>query len=160
QVIFGLDVRRFHERGLARVDDDQLGALTEALLHPRREYRVTFGRVRADDDDDVGLHHRIEVLRAGRLADGVLQAVPGRRVAHASAGVDVIVAERRADHLLNQERLLVRAPRRGDAADRVSPVLRLDALELARCVVDRLVPAHLLPWLVDRLADHRRGDAV
>ena len=89
-----------------------------------------------------------------------LQAVAGRRVADARAGVDVVVAERGAHQLLHQVGFFVGAARRGDAADRVAAVLRLDALELAGGVVDRLVPAHFLPRVGDLLADHRLGDAV
>ena len=154
-----LDVRRLDQRDLARVDDDQLRALTQTLLHAGGEHRVAFGRVRANDDDHVGLHHRIEVLRARGFADGVLQAVAGRRMADARAGIHVVVAERRAHELLHEERLFVRAARRRDAADRVAAVLRLDALELARRVADGHFPGDLLPRIVDRLADHRRGDA-
>ena len=55
QVVLGLDVRRAHQVDAARVDDDQLRALAQPLLHPRREHRVAVGRVGADDQDDVGL---------------------------------------------------------------------------------------------------------
>jgi hypothetical protein len=63
----------------------------------------------------------------------VLQAIAGGRVADAGAGVDVVVAEGGADHLLHDEDLFVGAARRGDAADR-APCrdLRLDA-PAARC---------------------------
>ena len=145
---------------LARIDDDEPGALPQPPLQLRGEHRMAFGRVRADDDDDVRLHHGVEGLRAGRLANRALQPVAGRRVADARAGVDVVVAERGAHELLHEERLLVRAARGRDAADRVAAVLRLDAPELARRVADRLVPADLLPRIVDRRADHRRRDAV
>ena len=53
------------------------------------------GRIGADDNDDVGVLDRIEVLRAGRGAVGLGQAIAGRRMADARAGIDVVVAERR-----------------------------------------------------------------
>ena len=143
QVIVRLDVRRLHDARRARIDDDQLRALAQAPLHLRGEHRMALGRIRADDHDDVRLHDGVEFLRAGRLAERVLQAVARGRVAHARAGIDVVVAERRAHQLLHEEGLLVRAARRGDAADRILAVLRLDALELAGGVVDRLVPGRL-----------------
>ena len=31
------------------------------------------GRIAADDQDDVGLFHQVEVLRAGRCAEGLAQ---------------------------------------------------------------------------------------
>ena len=67
---------------------------------------MTVGRVGADDDDHVRLHDRIERLRAGGFADRVLQAIAGRRMADARAGVDVVVAEGGAHELLDEERLL------------------------------------------------------
>jgi hypothetical protein len=73
--------------------DDQPRALAQAALHARGEHRVAVGRVGADHHDTSALSHRIEVLRAGRLAERLLQAVAGRRVADARAGVDVVVAE-------------------------------------------------------------------
>src|SRR5205085_1597572 len=99
-------------------------------------------------------------LRAGRGAVGLAEAVASRRVADAGTGVDVVVAEGRAHQLLHEVGLLVGAARGGDAADRIAAVLRLQALELGGRVRDRGVPRDLLPRLVDRGADHRRGDAV
>ena len=55
QVIVGLDVRRAHEIDAARIDDDQLRAGAQPLLHPRGEDRMRVGRIGADHQDDVGL---------------------------------------------------------------------------------------------------------
>ena len=60
---------------------------------------------------DIGLHDGRERLRTGRLAQRVLQAVAGRGMTHARAGVDVVVAERRAHQLLDEIRLFVGAAR-------------------------------------------------
>ena len=95
----------------------------QPLLHPRREHRVGVGRVGADDHDDVGLVDGLEVLGAGRRAERLLEPVAGGRVADPGAGVDVVVAERRAHHLLDDVDLFVGAARRGDAADRADAVL-------------------------------------
>ena len=51
-------------------------------------------------------------------------------MANARAGVDIIVAEAGADELLHQIGFFVGAARRGDAADGVAAIFRLDALEL------------------------------
>ena len=88
------------------------------------------GRIGADDHDDVGVLDGVEVLRAGRRAVGLAEAIAGRRMADARAGIDVVVAEAGADELLHQERLFIGAARRGDAADGILAVLGLDALEL------------------------------
>ena len=159
-------VRRFHMRhahhvGLARIDHDHLrAAFTDAPLHARSEHRMRIGRVGADDQHHVGFPNRVEILRAGGRAERRLQAIARRRMADARAGVDIVVAEGRADHLLHHEGLFVGAARRGDAADRALAVFRLDALELGRRVLDRLVPGHFAPRVLDRGADHRLGDAL
>src|SRR5262249_37666050 len=52
------------------------------------------------------------------------------------------------------------AARGGDAADRVAPVLGLDAFQLARGVADGFVPAHFLPGVGDLGADHGFHDPI
>ncbi len=99
------------------------------------------GRIGADDDDDIGVLDGIEVLRAGGGAIGLAEAIAGRRMADAGAGVDVVVAEAGADQLLHQEGFFIGAARRGDAADGILAVLGLDALELGGGVADGLFPA-------------------
>ncbi len=160
QVLGGLDVRRLHEVDRARVDDDELRALAQAALELRAEHRVAVGRVRADHDDHVRLLHRGEGLGAGGFAERVLEAVAGRRMADAGAGVDVVGQERSAHQLLDEVGLLVGAARGGDAAHRVAAVLLLDAAELARRVLEGLFPAHFAPGIRDARADHRLRDAV
>ena len=132
-----------------------LRALAQPLLHPRREDRVPVGRVGADHHDDVGLGHRLEVLRTCRLAEGLLEPVARGRVADPGARVDVVVAERGADHLLDDVDLFVRAARRGDRADRTRAVPLPDLQHPAGDGADRLVPVDLAPRVGDLLADHR-----
>src|SRR6185312_5411310 len=86
--------------------------------------------------------------------DRALQAVTGRGVAHPGTGIDVIVAEGYPHHLLHEESLLVGAARRGDPADGVAAIFRLDAPDLAGCVTDRLLPRDLPPFVADGLAEH------
>ncbi|MCY1199487.1 hypothetical protein D9M72_108910 [compost metagenome] len=160
QVEVGLDVRRTDEFDAARVDHDQAGALAQAALQARGEHRVAAAGVGSHDDHHVGVHDRIERLRAGGFAQRLLQAVAGGRMADPRAGVDVVRAERRAHQFLHQPGLFVGAARRGDAADRVAAVPALDAAELGGRVVDRLVPGHFLPGIGDALADHRFEHAL
>ena len=102
----------------------------------------------------------LEILRAGRGAEGLRQAEAGRRVANARASVDVVVAEPGANHLLNQEHFLVGAARGADRANRVAPVLRLNAPEFVRRISDRVVPGDFAPRILDPLADHGLENAV
>ena len=103
---------------------------------------------------------RVEILRAGRGAVGLAEAVAGRRMADARAGVDVVVEEALAHQLLDEIGLLVGAARRGDAADGAAAVLVLDAAEFVGVWVKRLLPRHFAPRIGDLLADHRVEDAV
>ena len=149
-----------HQVDPARIDDDQPRALAQAPLHLRSEHRMRVGRIGADDHDHVGVLHRIEILRAGRSAERGLEAVAGGRMADARAGIHVVIAECGADHLLHQVGLFVGAARRSDAADRIAPVLRLDALELAGGVADGFFPGHFAPRIGDLGADHGLQNAI
>ena len=114
---------------------DTITRAAQPALQARGEHRMRLARIGADHHDHVGQRDRLEGLRAGRGAVGLPEAVAGGRVADARAGVDVVVAERRAHHLLHQERLLVGAARRGDAADREADGERRDAnAEVLPCV--------------------------
>ena len=155
EVVRGLDVRAADEVDAARVGHDEPGPLAQPPLHPRGEDRVRVGRVGADQQDHVGLVDRLEVLGAGGGAEGLLEAVARGGVAHPRAGVDVVVAERRPDHLLDDVDLLVGAPARRDAADRAHAVLVLEGLESGGDLLDRLLPRDRAPLVVDRVADHR-----
>ncbi len=160
QVMARLDVRHAHEIDAARVDHDEPRAGAQPPLHLRGEDGVRVGRVGADHHHHVRVVDGVEVLGAGRRAEGGLEAVAGRRVAHARARVDVVAAEGGAHHLLDEERLLVRAARRGDAAEGSRPVRAADALELGGGVADGLVPRHLAPRVGDPGPDHRLEDAI
>ena len=105
------------------------------------------GRIGADHHDHVGVLDRVEILRAGRGAEGGGEAIAGRRVADAGAGVDIVVAEAGADQLLHQVGFFIGAAGRGDAADGVAAIFGLDALELRRGEIDRLVPGHFAPGI-------------
>ena len=160
EMIVGLDVRLL-TRSMRR------GSMTMRRAPARRRFfmrdaknRMRVGRIGADDDHDIRLVDRLEILRARRGAEGLRQAEAGRRVADARAGVDVVVAEAGANHLLDQEHFLVGAARGADRADRVAPVLRLDAPEFVRRISDRVVPGDFAPRILDPLADHRLENAV
>jgi hypothetical protein len=140
QMLCRLDVRATHQVDPAGVDHDQCGALAQTLLEPGAEDRVPVGGVGPDQQDQVGGLDRLEVLGAGRGAEGLAQPVTGRGVAHPRAGVDVVVAECRPDHLLHHEDLFVGAARRGDPTDGPHPVLGLDRAKAGSGVADRALP--------------------
>ena len=93
----------------ARVHHDQLGAALRRLLEEGRGDRVVFGRVRADDDDHVGIGRRGERRRHRARADPLHQRRDRRGVAEPRAVVDIVAAEAGAHQLLEQIGLLVRA---------------------------------------------------
>ena len=152
-----LDVRGLHEIDPARIEHDDLRALAQPFLHPAAEHRMRVRRVGADQQNDVGLLHRLEVLRARRGAEGGLQSVAGRRMADPGAGIDIVGAEGRPDHLLDDIDFLVGAARGGNAADGALAVFCLHILQPAGGEGDRLVPGDLAPGIGDRVADHRLG---
>ena len=160
QVERGLDVWRAHDIRPARVDHDQPGALAQPLFEARANDRVAIGWVRADDQDHIGLLDGIEILCARGCTESGTETIAGRRMADARAGIDVVVAEGGADHFLDEEGFLVRAARRGKAANGIAAVLGLDALEFGGRIADGFLPAHLAPGLLDGAADHRLEDAV
>ena len=49
-------------------------------------------------------------------------------MADARAGIDVVVAERGADHLLDEPNFFIRAARRRDPADRIGSIAFLNRL--------------------------------
>ena len=78
-------------RGPPGIDDDDLGAAPRARVeHAAEEDRVAPGRVRADEDDEVGL---IEILvAAGHRVGSESAPVPGDRRRHAQPRIGVDVA--------------------------------------------------------------------
>ncbi len=154
-----------HMRGLNQVDgpgihDDQASALAQPPLHDGGKHRMGLGGVGADDHDDIGLQHRIKVLGASGLTQGGFQSVARGRVADSRAGVHVVVARCGADELLHHINLFVGAARRGDPADGLAPVARLNPLQALRGGADGFIPTHRTPFVVDAVAHQGRRDAV
>jgi hypothetical protein len=116
QVMRRLDMRRTNEIDPARIDHDQSCTLAQPPLESRCKDGVCVGRVRPDHQHDIGMLDAIEILRAGARPEGCLQPVAGRRVAHTGAGIDVVAAKDGADHLLDEEGLLIGAAAGRDAA--------------------------------------------
>ena len=137
-----------------------LAPFAKPFLQPRSEHRMPVGRVGADHDHHIGMFDRIEILRAGRSAEGLAETVTGRRVTDSRAGVGVVVAENRPRQLLHQEGFLIGTARRGDHADGVLAVCLLQPAHPGRREAHRFFPRHLAPRLVDGLADHRIENAV
>ena len=65
QVIVRLHVRRAHDADFARIDDDEMRTLPQPLLHLRGKDRMTLGRIRPDEENDIRLHDGRERLRTG-----------------------------------------------------------------------------------------------
>ena len=104
-------MRRAHKVDASRIDDDDLCTLANRLLHLRGEDGVPVGRVGANQQDYVGLFNAVEGLRTRGGAECLLQAVTGRRVADARAGIDIVIVEAGADELLYDVDFLDRATR-------------------------------------------------
>ena len=72
---------------------------------------MRIGGVRADDQNDIGLHHAVKILRACRGAISLFQAIAGGRVANARAGIDVVVGKGGAHQFLHHPDFLCGAAR-------------------------------------------------
>ena len=118
------------------------------------------GRIRTDHHDDVGLLHGLEVLGAGTGSERLLQAVSSWRVAHACAGIDVVGAEGRPDHLLHHVDLFIGAAGGRDASDGVDAIGSLNTLQFRCGETNRLVPGDDLPFVVNGLSNHRFENTV
>ena len=140
KVMGGADVRAVHHFGAARVDDDQLRPFAQALFQARRKDRVARGGVGPDHDGHIGMFHRIKVLRAGRGAQSLAQAIAGGRMADPRAGVSVVVQEHTARQFLHQIGFFIGAARRGDHTHGLLSVFGNDALHAVRGKFHRLGP--------------------
>src|SRR2546429_1364733 len=153
-----VDVGPRGQLGLARVGHDEGRAPLVGALDRRPEDGVGLRRVRPRDEDDVrrvlDLAHRAR--RRGRVQRPLHRRHRGG-VAQARAVVDVVGAERSAEHPHDEVVLLVRAFGRGKARERVAAALALDAHQLLHRELHRLVPGSLAERLVP---GRRRGHAV
>ena len=125
------------------------GAAFGRLLEEGRGDRVVLGRLRADDDDDVGVLRGGERRRHRARADPFHQRRDRRGVAQPRAMVDIVAAEAGAHQLLEQVGLLVRALGRAEPGQRAPAVAVADAHQARGGAVERLVPG--------RLAEMRKG---
>ena len=78
---------------------------------------MVFRGVGADDHDDVGVLHLIEGRGHRARADALDERGNGRCVTEAGAVIDVVVAEARADQLLKEIGLFIRAFGRAESRD-------------------------------------------
>ena len=109
QMMRGLHMGHTNEIDPPRINDDEFGALAQTALHSGGKHRMGIGGIGADDYEDVGFVDALEILGPGRGSQGRLETITCRRMADPGAGVDVVVVERRTDHLLDYEHLFIGA---------------------------------------------------
>jgi hypothetical protein len=91
---------------------DDLAAALLRLLKRREHARVVRPRILADDEDGLGESEVFERDGALTDADGLGQAAARRLVAHVRAVGQVVGAELTHEELIQEGRLVRRAPRR------------------------------------------------
>ena len=126
-----------------RVDHDQGRAAPPGLLEEARRDRVVRRRVRAGEDRHVGVHDVAVGGRHRARAHALEQRGHARGVAQPRAVVDVVGAEARADQLLEEVGLLVRALGRAESGDGAGAALGVDPGEPLGGERQRLLPARL-----------------
>ena len=109
-----LDMRRAHDIGPARVDDDKLCAgaailSAQTAFHPAGENGVAIGGVRTNDQDDIAVFDAVKILRPRAGAKGGFEAISRRRMTHARARIDVVIAKARTHKFLHKEGFFVGA---------------------------------------------------
>ncbi len=128
------------ERLAARIHHDELRATLRGLLEEGRSDRVVFGRVGADDDDDIGILAFVEGRGHRRRADAFQQRRHRRRVAKPRAMIHVVRTEPGANQLLEEISLLVGAFRRAEAGERARPIAVADFHQAPGGAIERLFP--------------------
>ena len=146
------------ELDVARVDDDEVGAVSRGLLDARAGDGMALGRIGAADEDRPGDFDFVERVGGGAGAERHFHGGGGGRVANARAAIDVVRPEGDAGEFLRDVVLLVGAARRAEQPDAVGAVLRARLGEAVGDELVHLIPTDLLPLAV--AADHRRRDAV
>ncbi len=140
--------------GPARIRDDELGAARRRILDPGRGHRMIHGRIRADDEDHLRLHHVHDRIRHGAGADSLEQRRHRRGVAEPRAVIDVVVAEACAHELLKKVRALVAALGRAEARQRTGAEPFPQRLQLPRGQVERFVPGRLAEHVANLFRIH------
>src|SRR5438128_11620361 len=149
-----VDVRPPRELGLAGVGHDERRAPFVGPLDGGAEHGVRLGGVRAGDEDDVGgVLHLAHRARRRRGVERALHRRDRRGVAQPGAVVDVVSAEPGAEHPHHEVVLLVRALGRGEACQGSGAAPALQAQQLLRRELRRLLPR----GLAERLVPGRRG---
>ena len=149
-----VDVRPARELGLAGVGHNERRAAFVGPLDGSAEHRVRLGGVRAGDEDDVGgVLHLAHRARGGRGIERALHRRDRRGMAQTRAVIDVVGAERGAEHPHHEVVLLVRALGRGEACQGSGAALAFQAQELLRRELEGLIPR----GLAERLVPGRRG---
>ena len=121
---------------------------------------MTIGRVCPHHENNVRLHHGIKRLRTGRFPQGLLQAITGRAMANPGAGIYVVSAKHRTNQLLCDIHFFISTAAGGNAAHGRFAIFGLNTLDFTGGVINRLVPAHFLPGVMNTFTDHRRGNSV
>ncbi len=116
--------------GLARIDDDELGAaLAPVLHHALEQNRMAPGGVRSDQHQEIGLIEIFVIAGHGIRSEGAAMAGDRRRHAKPRIGVDICAADE-ALHQLVGDVIVFRQQLPGQIeGDRIRSVALDDALE-------------------------------
>src|SRR5439155_13008527 len=124
----------------ARIDRVQTGALAHTLQQMMEEDGVRLARVRAPQDDEVGVLNLPVGARPAARAENRRQTDDARRVSRAVAAVDVVAADDAAGELLREIVHFVGRLRAAEHAEAGRPVALDDGAETERGAIERLVP--------------------
>lgn len=115
---------------------------------------MTIGGVRTNDQDDIAVLDTVKILCSGAGTKSGFEAISGRRMAYARAGIDVIVTKTGTYKLLHEEGFFIGAAAGRDAAKGVAAIFVANPLQFGRGISKGLIPFDFAPRVADRLADH------
>ena len=127
-------VRRLDREGAARIDHHHARAVVDAFEHVQEHHRVRLARVRAPEQDHVGMLHLLVGAGAAAAAEHRRQTGDAGSVSSAVAAIDVVTRQHRAHELLRHEVHLVGGLR---AAEEAEGGRRRAGLDLAKRVATR-----------------------
>ena len=123
-----------------RIDREQPGAVLQALQQVMEEDRVRLARIRAPQEDAVGLLDLLVRARAAAHPEHRRQTGDAWRVSGAVTAVDVVRAHHDAGELLRGEVHLVRALRTTEQAERLAAVGVARGPQAGGRLLQRFVP--------------------
>ncbi len=125
----------------ARINDNEGFALHGVLLELRTGDRMSFGWIRTDNQNAIGIFQIGNRIRRCACTKGTLHPNRSRRMANTRTTVNIIRANYRTDKFLHQIIFLIRTTRRRNPCNRIRTVLLANTENAIHDVIISLIPS-------------------